>query len=89
MANAWEILTRLATLPTAQGLTHDNLTLPILGVLTLAAILHSLPLKLLDTSANLLGRAPFWLQGAALAALVLLIQTLSGKGSATFIYGNF
>ena len=89
MSNAWEILTRLATLPTLQGLAHDNLTLPILAVLTLAAALHCLPLKLLDTSANLLGRAPFWLQGAALAALVLLIQTLSGRGSATFIYGNF
>ena len=75
--------------PHRPGLARDNLTLPILGVLALAAILHCLPLKLLDRSATLLGRAPFWLQGAALAALVLLIQTLSGRGSATFIYGNF
>ncbi len=89
LANAGEILSRLATLPTAQGLAHDNLTLPILGVLLLAAALHCLPIKLLDCGADLLGRAPFWLQGAALAALVLLIQTLSGRGSATFIYGNF
>ena len=85
MANAWGILGRLASL----SFSHDNLTPPILGVLVLAAALHCLPLKLLDRSATLLGRAPFWLQGAALAALVLLIQTLSGRGSATFIYGNF
>lgn len=89
MANAWEILARLATLTSPQNWSHDNLTLPILGVLALAAALHCLPLKLLDTTATLLGRAPFWLQGAALAALVLLLQTLSGRGSATFIYGNF
>jgi alginate O-acetyltransferase complex protein AlgI len=85
LANASEILQRLGSFT----FTHDNLTPTILGVLALAAILHCLPLKLLDNSATLLGRMPFWAQGAALAALVLAIQTLSGKGSATFIYGSF
>jgi alginate O-acetyltransferase complex protein AlgI len=90
MANAWEILTRLGTLfTTSQSWSHDNLSLPILGALVCAAVAHCLPVKLLDRSANLLGSLPFWLQGAALAGLVLLIQTLSGRGSATFIYGNF
>ena len=89
MANAWEILTRLATLTQAHSWSHDNLTPAILVVLACAAIAHCLPIKLLDRSANLLGSLPFWLQGAALAALVLLIQTLSGRGSATFIYGSF
>jgi alginate O-acetyltransferase complex protein AlgI len=89
MANAWDVLIRLGTLTRAQSWSHDNLTLPILGVLALAAIAHCLPLKLLDRSAGLLGRLPFWAQGAALAALVLLIQTLSGRGSASFIYGSF
>jgi alginate O-acetyltransferase complex protein AlgI len=89
MANAREILSRLATLGTATGWSHDNLTLPILGVLLLAVLLHCLPIKLLDRSANLFGRMPFWVQGAALAGLVLLIQTISGRGSAGFIYGNF
>ena len=85
MANAWEVLGRLGSLTW----THDNLTLPILGVLGLAAGLHCLPIKLLDGSGRLLGRMPFWVQGAALAGLVLLIQSLSGRGSATFIYGSF
>ncbi|RXH57770.1 MBOAT family O-acyltransferase [Granulicella sibirica] len=89
MANAWEVLGRLASLHTAQSWSHDNLTPAILGVLVLAAALHCLPIKLLDDSAKLLGRMPFWVQGAALAGLVLLIQTLSGRGLATFIYGNF
>ncbi|SNT37226.1 D-alanyl-lipoteichoic acid acyltransferase DltB, MBOAT superfamily [Granulicella rosea] len=85
MANAWEILGRIGSM----SFTHDNLTLPILGVLALAAVLHCLPLRLLDGGATLLGRMPFWVQGLALAGLVLAIQTISGKGSATFIYGNF
>jgi alginate O-acetyltransferase complex protein AlgI len=85
MGNAFDVLNRIAS----NTWTHDNLTLPILGVLLLAAALHCLPLKLLDGSARLLGRMPFWVQGAALAGLVLLIQTLSGRGSATFIYGSF
>jgi len=89
MPNAIELLGRLGSLSQAVGWSHDNLTLPVLGVLAFAAITHCLPLKWLDGSANLLGRAPFWLQGAALAGLVLLIQTISGRGSATFIYGNF
>jgi alginate O-acetyltransferase complex protein AlgI len=85
LANAGEILSRLGSFT----FTHNNLTLPILGVLALAAVLHCLPLKLLDRSAGLVGRMPFWAQGTALAALVVLIQTLSGKGSANFIYGSF
>jgi alginate O-acetyltransferase complex protein AlgI len=85
MANAYEVLGRLGSLTW----THDNLTLPILSVLGLGAVLHCLPIKLLDGSGRLLGRMPFWVQGAALAGLVLLIQSLSGRGSATFIYGSF
>jgi len=34
-------------------------------------------------------RLPFWVQGLAMAALILLIQTLAGRGSAPFVYGNF
>jgi alginate O-acetyltransferase complex protein AlgI len=85
MANACEVLGRLGSLTWG----HDNLTLPILGVLGLATVLHCLPIKWLDGSGRLLGRMPFWVQGAALAGLVLLIQSLSGRGSATFIYGSF
>jgi D-alanyl-lipoteichoic acid acyltransferase DltB (MBOAT superfamily) len=85
MGNAYEVLGRLGSLSWG----HDNLTPAILGVLALAAALHCLPIKLLDGSAELLGRMPFWVQGAALAGLVVLIQSLSGRGSATFIYGSF
>ena len=58
-------------------------------MLLFAAVAHCLPLKWLDWSGTALGRMPFWVQGAALAGVVLAIQSLSGKGSAGFIYGSF
>ena len=85
LANAWEMLGRLGS----NTWTHDNLTPTLLAVLLAAAVLQGLPLRLLDGSANLLGRMPFWVQGAALAGLVVLLQSLAGRGSATFIYGSF
>lgn len=66
-----------------------NLTPLLLGVMVLAAILHSLPAKGFDVAAEWAGRVPFWAQGLAMAALVLLIETLAGRGSAPFVYGNF
>ena len=85
VGNAGEILGRIAS----NTWSIDNLSLPIVAVMVLAAIAHCLPLQWLDDGAELIGRAPFWLQGAALAGLVLLIQTISGRGSAPFVYGNF
>ena len=67
----------------------ENLTPLLLGVLVLAAVLHSLPPRWFDVSAGVAARMPFWVQGLAMAALVLLIQTLAGRGSAPFVYGNF
>jgi len=65
------------------------LTPLVLGVLVLAAVIHSLPARWFDVSAGVAARMPFWVLGLAIAALVLLIQTLAGRGSAPFVYGNF
>ena len=67
----------------------ENLTPLVLGVLLSAALIHCLPPRWFDVSAAWAARAPFWLQGMAMAAIVLLIQTLAGRGSAPFVYGNF
>ncbi|WP_263382567.1 MBOAT family O-acyltransferase [Granulicella arctica] len=85
LGNALAILQRIGS----NTWSVDNLTLPIVLVMVFAAVAHCLPLKWLDGSAELIGRAPFWVQGAALAALVLIIQTISGRGAAPFVYGNF
>jgi alginate O-acetyltransferase complex protein AlgI len=85
VGNAMAILGRLGS----NTWSASNLTAPILLVMLIAAVAHCLPLRWLDGGAEAMGRAPFWVQGAALAGLVLLIQTVSGHGSAPFVYGNF
>jgi D-alanyl-lipoteichoic acid acyltransferase DltB (MBOAT superfamily) len=85
LENALAILRGLGGLSWSAG----NLTPLLLGVMLLAAVIHSLPPGWFDASAALAGRAPFWVQGLAMAALILLIQTLAGRGSAPFVYGNF
>jgi D-alanyl-lipoteichoic acid acyltransferase DltB (MBOAT superfamily) len=85
LENALAILRGLGALTWSAG----NLTPLLLGVMLLAAVIHSLPPEWFDISARMAGRAPFWVQGLAMAALVLLIQTLAGRGSAPFVYGNF
>jgi D-alanyl-lipoteichoic acid acyltransferase DltB (MBOAT superfamily) len=81
----------LAILRSLSALTWsaDNLTPLVLGVLALAAVIHCLPPRWFEISAEVAARAPFWVQGLAMAALILLIQTLAGRGSAPFVYGNF
>ena len=66
-----------------------NVTPAFAAVLVIAAILHSLPERWFQSASTLAARAPFWVQGAAMAALILIIQTLAGRGSAPFVYGNF
>jgi alginate O-acetyltransferase complex protein AlgI len=85
VGNALEILRGIGDWTFAVG----NLTPVLLGVLVVAAVAHSLPVKGFDVAAGWAGRAPFWAQGLAMAALVLLIETLAGRGSAPFVYGNF
>jgi alginate O-acetyltransferase complex protein AlgI len=85
LENAMAILRGLGALTWSAG----NLTPLLLGIMLLAAVIHSLPEGWFDLSARLAGRAPFWVQGLAMAGLILLIQTLAGRGSAPFVYGNF
>ena len=92
------IFFRAATVPDALAIlqqiasltfTAENLSLPVLAVMAAAAVLHCLPALTFTRSEKLVNALPFWLQGAALAALILVIQTFAGKGSAPFVYGNF
>jgi D-alanyl-lipoteichoic acid acyltransferase DltB (MBOAT superfamily) len=92
------IFFRANSLDNALGILHGlgaltwstaNLTPLVMGVLLLAAVLHSLPPRWFDLSAGWASRAPFWVQGLAMAGLIILIQTVAGRGSAPFVYGNF
>jgi D-alanyl-lipoteichoic acid acyltransferase DltB (MBOAT superfamily) len=83
--NAMAILRGLGALTWSLG----NVTPAFAAVLVIAAILHSLPERWFQSASTLAARAPFWVQGVAMAALILIIQTLAGRGSAPFVYGNF
>lgn len=83
--NALAILRGLGSLTWSLG----NITPAFAAVLIIAAILHSLPERWFQSASSLAGRTPFWVQGLAMAALILIIQTLAGRGSAPFVYGNF
>ena len=67
----------------------ENVTPTLAAVLLLAAVLHCVPNETFTACARFADRLPFWLQGAALAGVVLLLQSLAGHGSAGFVYGNF
>ncbi len=85
LENALAILRSLGALTWSAG----NLT-PLVGlVLLAAALLHSLPGDWFEVATGWAARTPFWVQGLAMAAWILLIQTLAGRGSAPFVYGNF
>ena len=83
--NAFAILRGLGSLTFSLA----NITPAFIAVLLIAAILHSLPESSFRSASTFAGRMPFWAQGVGLAALILLIQTLAGRGSAPFVYGNF
>jgi D-alanyl-lipoteichoic acid acyltransferase DltB (MBOAT superfamily) len=85
LSNALAILRGLGALTWSLG----NITPAVAAVLVIAAILHSLPEPWFQSASILAGRMPFWVQGLGLTALILLIQTLAGRGSAPFVYGNF
>jgi len=85
LAGALQILRGLG----AHTWSLANVTLPVALVLVAAAAAHCLPPSWFDRATRVTARAPFWVQGLAMAALILLIQTLAGRGSAPFVYGNF
>lgn len=67
----------------------ENLTPLLWAVLAFAMLVHCIPNEAFTWFARQGDRLPFWVQGAALAGVVLLIQALAGHGSAGFVYGNF
>jgi alginate O-acetyltransferase complex protein AlgI len=85
LENAGAILRGLAGLTWGVG----NITPILAAVLLAAALVHCLSPKWFEGGVSLAARVPFWAQGLAMAALILLIQTLAGRGSAPFVYGNF
>jgi alginate O-acetyltransferase complex protein AlgI len=67
----------------------NNVTLPMAGVMLAGVAVHAIPVRWFERTAEVFGQAPFLVQGAGLAAVVLVIEFLSGRGSTSFVYSNF
>jgi D-alanyl-lipoteichoic acid acyltransferase DltB (MBOAT superfamily) len=85
VATAFAILGRLGSMTFSVA----NISFPMIAVMLIGVALHAIPPKWFDNSVEVFGRAPFVLQGAGLATVVLLIELLSGRGSTSFVYSNF
>jgi alginate O-acetyltransferase complex protein AlgI len=82
---AFAILSRLGSF----SFSVQNISLQMIGVMLLGVALHAIPPNWFDRAVEIFGQAPFALQGAGLATVVLLIELLAGRGSTSFVYSNF
>jgi alginate O-acetyltransferase complex protein AlgI len=85
VATAMAILGRLGSMT----FSVDNISLPMIAVMLVGVAIHAIPPKWFDRTVEIFGHAPFVLQGAGLASVVLLIELLAGRGSTSFVYSNF
>ncbi len=82
---AWAVLGRIASMT----YSVSNITQPMVGVLSVAVVFCVLPKTWYSRLEDYFGRAPFVVQGAALAGIVIALQFLAGRGSVPFVYSNF
>jgi alginate O-acetyltransferase complex protein AlgI len=85
IGNAQAILQRI----TSNTWSVLNITPIMLAWFVLAIALQFIPTDVFPRAVALFGRTPFILQGATIAAVVLLIQALAGQASTSFVYSNF
>jgi D-alanyl-lipoteichoic acid acyltransferase DltB (MBOAT superfamily) len=67
----------------------DNIQRPMVWVMLAGVAAHCIPAKWFEKTVKLIADAPFFVEGTVLAGVVLLIEWLSGKGAASFVYGGF
>ena len=85
LPDAFAVIGRIAS----HSVSAENLSLSLAGILLLAAAVHCVPSETFTWGERWTARMPFWAQGLALAVVVLVIQSLAGRGAAPFVYGNF
>ena len=66
-----------------------NVGAGFLIVFAIGAIAHFLPNDWYDRSVALFGKSPFYVQAAAMAALIVAIQYVGATGAVPFIYNRF
>ncbi len=85
LASAFSILERIGSLT----VSFENVPLPYVIVMAIAILAHYAPKPVYDAGLRLYTRAPFYVQAAALAALVIGLQYVAATGAAPFVYTRF
>lgn len=83
--NALAILSRIGSL----SYSAANISGPLALIMTIAVLAHYCPKRWYDFSLNLYTRAPFYVQAAGLALLVIGLQYVAQTGATPFIYNKF
>jgi hypothetical protein len=66
-----------------------NISPPLVLIMAIAILAHYCPKKWYDFSVDVYARAPFFVQAAALALLVIGLQYVAQTGATPFIYNKF
>jgi alginate O-acetyltransferase complex protein AlgI len=82
---AIEVLARLGSMT----FTINNISWTMLAVMLAGVAVHASPTRWFKRAVEIFGEQHFVVQGATLAAVVLLIEALSGRGATSFVYSNF
>ena len=85
ISTAWAVLERIGS--GTWGV--DNITRTMVLWVAAAVGLQFIPAKWFGRVVEVFGRTPFVVQGATLAAAVLVIELMAGQGSSSFVYSNF
>jgi alginate O-acetyltransferase complex protein AlgI len=82
---AMQVLGRLGSMT----FSVNNITAAMVAVMLAGVAAHAIPPRWFGRTVEIFGEAHFVVQGAVLASVVLLIETLSGRGATSFVYSNF
>jgi D-alanyl-lipoteichoic acid acyltransferase DltB (MBOAT superfamily) len=82
---ALSILQRIGSLT----FSLQNVSTGVVLVSLIAAAGQAFPKGWYERAVNIFGRAPFYVQAAAMALAVVAMQLLAGRGSAPFVYTRF
>lgn len=82
---AFAVLGRIGSLT----FSLDNLSSMLAIVMAAAAIVHFIPTSWVRSAERIYGAAPFYVQAAALALLLIVIELTAGKGATPFVYSRF
>ena len=85
IGTAWAVLARIFS----GTFGVNNISLLMVAWFIVAIALQFIPTNWFPQAVERFGRTPFVVQGATMAAVILVIEMMAGRGSTSFVYSNF